>query len=433
MNNLINNLKNHRSGKRLKTIKKTIVIEEEKIEIIKDPEILFYTFLLENKKIEEFEIKTKINFLDKRNYPQENIYYKIFKKCFVTYKWKNFELPIVYFKVLYTKSREIRKRIIRYGIKYKKQIYDILESYNPKNINKKQSTLKNWQYSPMESFNNYNLILLKEKLKKEKKLKAEGKLLKSNLKIENENCDIIVKTDNKSMGKMLIFSGKLTELYVDDYIKPTNYLSMEIEEKNKERKLKKEYIYTLINKINFNKRNHINNNKEKEDKLFLKGINNKTNITNNKSHNNTINYINNSNNKTISYFNNQTKTSDKENLFNNQKNEKKVKDENNEKINHYNKRNFFNLNKRNIDKQYDLQLENIQNYNNYNNNISISSINEYNILNSKSKSFKTNKSSLLLFKKKLDKNIYKLKNNNNSNNNSNSIFKYSLNKSDFYY
>ena len=430
MKPLLNNLKNHKSLRRLKTLKKKTVIEEEKIEIINDPEILFYTLLLENKKIEEFETKTELNFLDKRNYPQENIYYKIFKKCFITYKWKNFELPIIYFKVLYNKSKEIRKRIIKYGIKQKKQIYDIFESYNPKNINKKISILKNWQYSPMESFNNYNLILIKEKLKKEKKLKEEGKLLKSNLKIENENCDIIVKTDNKNMGKMLIFTGKLTELYVDDYIKPTNYLSMEIEEKNKERKLKKEYIYTLINKIDFNKRNK-NYNKEKEDKLFVNHFNNKN--KNNKLYINTINYNNNSNNSnnnnTISYFNNKTKNYDKEYLFNNHKIEKNFEEIKNEKNNNFNKKIFFNLNKNNADKQFDLKLENIQNFNN---NISNSSIKNYNIFNSKSNSIKTNKSSLILLKNKIDKNKYKLRNN-DSINKSNSILKFSLNKSDFYY
>ena len=272
----------------------------------------------------------------------------------------------------------------------------------------------------MESFNNYNLILTKEKLKKEKKLKEEGKLLKSNLKIENENCDIIVKTDNKNMGKMLIFTGKLTELYVDDYIKPTNYLSMEIEEKNKERKLKKEYIYTLINKINFNKRNKIYN-KEKEDKLFANHFNNKN--KNNKLYNNTINYNNSSNNSnnnnTISYFNNKTKNYDKENLFNNHKMEK----------NNSNKKFYFNINKNNADKQIDLKLENIQNFNN---NVSNSSIKNYNIFNSKSNSIKTNKSSLILLKNKIDKNKYKLRNN-DSINKSNSILKFSLNKSDFYY
>jgi len=122
----------------------------------------------------------------------------------------------------------------------------------------------------MESFNNYNLILLREKIRREKKLRAEGKLLKSNLKIDNENCDIIVKIDNKNMGKTLIFSGKLTELYIknllnynnnnNNILSSINNNNLLINSKSNSfktnsillvKKNKKQNIFLLLNLINF--------------------------------------------------------------------------------------------------------------------------------------------------------------------------------------
>ena len=167
--------------------------EEKVIDIEKDN--LFFDFLKNNDTIPEFEIKSEEPILDPKIFNKSNAFYNAFEKMKEVINWKNYNFPKIIFIKLYQKSKNLRKRIIKFSLINLKSVSDVIESYNPK-YNQSKKT-HNWQKTPKESYNLYfqnvlkknNLLLDKEKDKNDIKFNLIQKEI-------GENSNIIILTRN---------------------------------------------------------------------------------------------------------------------------------------------------------------------------------------------------------------------------------------------
>ena len=237
--------------------------EEKVIDIEKDN--LFFDFLKNNDTIPEFEIKSEEPILDPKIFNKSNAFYNAFEKMKEVINWKNYNFPKIIFIKLYQKSKNLRKRIIKFSLINLKSVSDVIESYNPK-YNQSKKT-HNWQKTPKESFNLYyqnvlkknNLLSDKEKDKNDIKFNLIQKEI-------GEKSNIIILTRNNNEKKNLIFSGKLCDVYVQSEFSRS---------KSKNNKVNKEFVFSLLNNPKFlNKQNEnekkANNYINSEKQLFEK-------------------------------------------------------------------------------------------------------------------------------------------------------------------
>ena len=282
--------------------------------IYSDYEELFFHFLKNNPKMIDFEIFTINNKINQKaddkkeidnfedesdmDFNKENkkidinkifyssIYLGLTKKNQIY--WSNFLFPKGIFKIFYKKSKTKQKEILDYSIKYNIEYNILINSYEKKYTIKTKKF--NYNLDPETAYINYLEINNKsdEILKKEEiKDKAEIMSLSYNY-INRDN--IVIKTNNNGKGKILIFCGNKTNIYIDDYSKNSLYnenntmpIYSNSNENNKEiiyksrdllPKIKQSFSFDktkyLKNKNNFKS----NNNNSKNNILLTNCINN---------------------------------------------------------------------------------------------------------------------------------------------------------------
>ena len=215
-----------------KSISKILPFEFEEDLNISIRDKLFYYFLRYDESIPQFE-RSKTVLMESILQQKKNNFYSAFLKMEKSYTWKGFTLPYINFKLLYLKSRILRKNIIKFAIENKKQISEVFESYSPKYY--KNSKLHNWEINPKISYLKYQYKKLKEKNQKENE---ENKLHNLYDTLSKSNIYVLTKTKGR---QNLIFSGKLCNVFCQDPIfienKPDSFFL------NK----KKDYIYRIRN------------------------------------------------------------------------------------------------------------------------------------------------------------------------------------------
>ena len=234
-----------------------IIKPEKKIEFNIEKDKLFFDFLKNNEQIEEFEPKLEEPILKINTFKKENAFYNAFETMKQEITWKQYKFPKIIFIKLYQRSKNLRKKIIKYSLVNLKRASDVIESYNPKYNDENQH---NWIKNPKESYNKYN-----QKLKQISLLDKEKD--NSNYKDIGEKSDIVILTRNRNYTKDLIYSGKLCNIYIQN-----EYSRNGSEKKsfsNKTRKGKREYYFNLLNEPNYISKKEIENEKENELPKFI--------------------------------------------------------------------------------------------------------------------------------------------------------------------
>ena len=234
-----------------------IIQKEKKNEFNIEKDKVFFDFLKNNEQIPEFESKLEEPMFKINTFNKENAFYNAFEKMKQEITWKKYKFPKIIFIKLYQKSKNLRKKIIKYSLINLKRASDVIESYNPIYNDENQH---NWLKNPKESFNKYN-----QKIKQINQLDKEKD--NSNYKDIGEKSDIVILTRNRNNTKDLIFSGKLCNIYIQN-----EYSRNENEKKsfsNNIRKGKKEYYFNLLNEHNYISKKEIENEKENELPKFI--------------------------------------------------------------------------------------------------------------------------------------------------------------------
>ena len=230
-------------------------------EINREKDKLFFDFLNIQEPIPEFEPKLEEPLLEVNNFKLENAFYNAFEKMKKESTWKKYKFPKIIFIKLYQNSKKLKKRIINYSILHLKRASEVIESYNPQyNIDKKKH---NWEKNPKESYTSYynfitrrNLILDKEK---------ENNNLNYGLfpKEIGQKSNIVIFTRNKNQTNDLIYSGKLCNIYIQSEFSKNSKESF-----NNNKPGKKHYFFSFNESRNSVKKNDIENEKEKENKIY---------------------------------------------------------------------------------------------------------------------------------------------------------------------
>ena len=230
-------------------------------EINREKDKLFFDFLNIQEPIPEFEPKLEEPLLEVNNFKLENAFYNAFEKMKKESTWKKYKFPKIIFIKLYQNSKKLKKRIINYSILHLKRASEVIESYNPQyNIDKKKH---NWEKNPKESYTSYynfitrrNLILDKEK---------ENNNLNYGLfpKEIGQKSNIVIFTRNKNQTNDLIYSGKLCNIYIQSEFSKNSKESF-----NNNKPGKKHYFFSFNESKNSVKKNDIENEKEKENKIY---------------------------------------------------------------------------------------------------------------------------------------------------------------------
>ena len=240
-------------------------IKPKKSKINENYEDLFFYFLKNSEKIENFEtseenkkkskenifqIKTNENkskvIYDEEQYSDDEekqkkrinikqIYYHEIYLNFIQNKiqWKNFLFPKGIYNLMYQKSRIKQKEIFKFCIQKNYNYNNVIKSYDKIYTN---ITLKhNWELSPHIAYMNY------VKTNKKKNLSQSKELNRKNLSLYNlDLSDVVIKANNKGEGRTLMYIGKVFNIYVEDYLKKNkNIISINLIEP----KLRKEIVY----------------------------------------------------------------------------------------------------------------------------------------------------------------------------------------------
>ena len=284
-------------------------IKSKKNKINENYEDLFFYFLKNSEKIENFETseekkiksegnmfqikinenKSQVEYDDEENNLNneeqqkkriniKKIFYHEIYLNFIKNKqqWKNFLFPKGIYNLFYQKSRKKQKEIFRFCIKNNYKYKDVIKSYDKIYTNK---TLKhNWELSSYSAYINY------VKINKKKNLSQSKENYRKNLSLYNlDLSDVVIKVNNKGEGRALIYIGKIFNIYTEDYLKKNknnnnNIISMNLIEP----KLRKEIVYTdtdLIKRIKIKQKMDYSYNNNSYNNLLY---NNKTNYLNKK-------------------------------------------------------------------------------------------------------------------------------------------------------
>ena len=275
-------------------------IKPKKSKINENYEDLFFYFLKNSEKIENFEtseenkkkskenifqIKTNENkskvIYDEEQYSDDEekqkkrinikqIYYHEIYLNFIQNKiqWKNFLFPKGIYNLMYQKSRIKQKEIFKFCIQKNYNYNNVIKSYDKIYTN---ITLKhNWELSPHIAYMNY------VKTNKKKNLSQSKELNRKNLSLYNlDLSDVVIKANNKGEGRTLMYIGKVFNIYVEDYLKKNkNIISINLIEP----KLRKEIVYNdtdllkslkIKQKMDFSCNNNSYNNLLKSNKMNI--------------------------------------------------------------------------------------------------------------------------------------------------------------------
>ena len=317
----------------IKTQKKLNTFKNKKNKLNENYEDLFFHFLKTKEKIDIFESSSEKNnknakkkFLDininegkfnedeeitdisnnkekkKTNIKMNQIFYhEIFLKLVNNkQKWNNFFFSYGVYKLMYQKSKIKKKEILKYSLKNNLNYEIIINSYDRQYT---QSTFKhNWELNPNSAYTNYYKLYQKKNL-------SQSKEVNQNHLTDSNYGDVVVKVDNNSQERTLIYVGKLFNVYVEEYLKNknNNIISMHTQEL----KPKKEIIYNssdLMQRIKKDSKENFSFQKNQTyNKFEVKG----KKYLNKKIKSNYLKMIMNNLGKKNKYFNNKAKTEDK--------------------------------------------------------------------------------------------------------------------------
>ena len=128
-----------------------------------------------------------------------------------------FFYPKSIYKIIYRKSRTKQKEILDYCLKYKINYDAVINSYEK--IYTSKLKIHNYSLTPKEAYFNYlEIFNKKDEFLEKKEIENKIEILNQSYYYENRD-NIVLKTNNKGKGKMLIYDGTKINIYIDDYLK----------------------------------------------------------------------------------------------------------------------------------------------------------------------------------------------------------------------